>query len=107
MFGLNNGLSLVFFLLFMGIINVMKVSREDNVKLKRVALEWSLETLLGALVLWGAFDLEGQFQIINRIEWVISPGLNFQWGPGFFALDGASLFFFCFNYTIDTNLYFN
>ena len=94
MFGLNNELSLVFFLLFMGIINVMKVSREDNVKLKRVALEWSLATLLGALVLWGAFDLEGQFQIINRIEWVISPGLNFQWGPGFFALDGASLFFF-------------
>lgn len=30
---------------------MMKVSREDNVKLKRVALEWSLATLLGALVL--------------------------------------------------------
>ena len=28
-----------FFLLFMGIINVMKVSREDRVKLKRIALE--------------------------------------------------------------------
>ena len=39
MFGLKNGLSLVFFLLFMGIINVMKVSREDSVKLKRIALE--------------------------------------------------------------------
>ena len=48
-------------------------------------------------MLWfyeGLFDLEGQFQIINRIEWIISPALNFQWGPGFFALDGASLFFF-------------
>lgn len=38
-FSLKNGLGLVFFLLFMGIINVMKVSREDSVKLKRVALE--------------------------------------------------------------------
>ena len=51
MFGLKSGLSLVFFLLFMGIINVMKVSREDGVKLKRVALEWSLAILLSALVL--------------------------------------------------------
>lgn len=51
MFGLKSGLSLVFFLLFMGIINVMKVSREDSVKLKRVALEWSLAILLSALVL--------------------------------------------------------
>ena len=39
MLGLNNGLSLIFFLLFMGGINVMKVSREDGVKLKKVALE--------------------------------------------------------------------
>ena len=93
-FSLKNGLGLVFFLLFMGIINVMKVSREDSVKLKRVALEWSLAVLISALVLWGAFDLEGQFQIINRIEWIISPALNLQWGPGVFALDGASLFFF-------------
>ena len=51
MFGLKSGLSLVFFLLFMGIINVMGVSREDGVKLKRVALEWSLAILLSALVL--------------------------------------------------------
>nr|YP_009239130.1 NADH dehydrogenase subunit 4 [Galaxea fascicularis]AML60324.1 NADH dehydrogenase subunit 4 [Galaxea fascicularis] len=94
MFGLKNGLGLVFFLLFMGIINVMRVSREDSEKLKRVALEWSLAILISVLVLWGVFDLEGQFQIINRIEWILSPGLNFQWGPGVFALDGASLFFF-------------
>nr|YP_008815406.1 NADH dehydrogenase subunit 4 [Acropora horrida]AGY60801.1 NADH dehydrogenase subunit 4 [Acropora horrida] len=94
MFGLNNGLSLIFFLLFMGGINVMKVSREDGVKLKKVALEWSLAILISVLVLWGAFDLEGQFQIINRIEWIVSPALNFQWGPGVFALDGVSLFFF-------------
>lgn len=45
--------------------------------------------LISVLVLWGAFDLEGQFQIINRIEWIVSPALNFQWGPGVFALDGS------------------
>ena len=50
--------------------------------------------LISVLVLWGAFDLEGQFQSINRIEWIVSPALNFQWGPGVFALDGVSLFFF-------------
>lgn len=63
--------------------------------------------LISVLVLWGAFDLEGQFQIINRIEWIVSPALNFQWGPGVFALDGVSLFFFCFNCVIDTHLYLN
>nr|QPT85926.1 NADH dehydrogenase subunit 4 [Letepsammia franki]QQK55185.1 NADH dehydrogenase subunit 4 [Letepsammia formosissima]QQK55211.1 NADH dehydrogenase subunit 4 [Letepsammia superstes] len=94
MFCLENGLSLVFFLLFMGGINVMGVAREDSVKLKRIALEWSLAILISTLILWGAFDLEGQFQIINQIEWIVSPALSFQWGPVFFALDGVSLFFF-------------
>nr|QBM10212.1 NADH dehydrogenase subunit 4 [Amplexidiscus fenestrafer] len=94
MFCLIDGLSLVFLLLFMGMAHVMGVPREEGDKLKRVALEWGLAILACTLVLWGAFDVEGQFQIINQIEWIFSPILNFQWGPVILALDGVSLFFF-------------
>lgn len=68
MFCLIDGLSLVFLLLFMGMVHVMGVPREEGEKLKRVALEWGLAILACTLVLWGAFDVEGQFQIINQIE---------------------------------------
>lgn len=62
----------------MGIINVMRAPRDNDVKLKRTALEWSLATLTATLILWGAFDSEGQFQTINQTEWIVSPALNFQ-----------------------------
>nr|YP_010133399.1 NADH dehydrogenase subunit 4 [Exaiptasia diaphana]CDG50907.1 NADH dehydrogenase subunit 4 [Exaiptasia diaphana]CDG50921.1 NADH dehydrogenase subunit 4 [Exaiptasia diaphana] len=86
-------LSLIFLLLFLGIINVMRIPRDNNVKLKRVGLEWSLATLAATLILWAAFDIEGQFQTINQTEWIVPPALNFKWGPLFLAVDGISLFF--------------
>nr|QJS34628.1 NADH dehydrogenase subunit 4 [Stauropathes cf. punctata NB-2020] len=89
----KNWLGLIFLLLFMGIINVMRAPRDNDVKLKRTALEWSLATLTATLILWGAFDSEGQFQTINQTEWIVSPAFNFQWGPIFLAVDGISLFF--------------
>nr|YP_009160772.1 NADH dehydrogenase subunit 4 [Myriopathes japonica]YP_010697714.1 NADH dehydrogenase subunit 4 [Myriopathes ulex]AGN48521.1 NADH dehydrogenase subunit 4 [Myriopathes japonica]WCF76512.1 NADH dehydrogenase subunit 4 [Myriopathes ulex] len=89
----KNWLGLIFLLLFMGIINVTRTPRDNDVKLKRTALEWSLATLTAALILWGAFDSEGQFQTINQTEWIASPTLNLQWGPVFLAVDGISLFF--------------
>nr|QJS34641.1 NADH dehydrogenase subunit 4 [Stichopathes abyssicola] len=89
----KNWLGLIFLLLFMGIINVMRTPRDNDAKLKRTALEWSLATLTATLILWGAFDSEGQFQTINQTEWIVSPTLNFQWGPIFLAVDGVSLFF--------------
>nr|YP_009159671.1 NADH dehydrogenase subunit 4 [Halcampoides purpureus]AKQ50944.1 NADH dehydrogenase subunit 4 [Halcampoides purpureus] len=89
----KNWLGLIFLLLFLGIINVMRVPRDDSVKLKRAALEWSLATLTATLILWAAFDLEGQFQTINQTEWIVPSALNFKWGPIFFAVDGISLFF--------------
>ena len=67
MFCFKNGLSLVFFFLFVGIINVMGTPREARGKLKRITLEWCLVILVSAFVLWGAFDSEGQFQIIDQI----------------------------------------
>nr|QJS34682.1 NADH dehydrogenase subunit 4 [Tylopathes sp. n. NB-2020] len=89
----KNWLGLIFLLLFMGIINVTRTPRDNDVKLKRTALEWSLATLAAALILWGAFDSEGQFQTINQTEWIASPTLDLQWGPIFLAVDGISLFF--------------
>jgi uncharacterized membrane protein len=67
-FCVKSGLGLVFFLLFVGVINVIGVPREEGGKLKRIALEWGLVILISTLVLWGVFDWEGQFQIINQIE---------------------------------------
>nr|QJS34588.1 NADH dehydrogenase subunit 4 [Phanopathes sp. NB-2020] len=89
----KNWLGLIFLLLFIGIINVMRTPRDNDVKLKRTALEWSLATLTATLILWGAFDSEGQFQTINQTEWIVSPTFNFQWGPILLAVDGISLFF--------------
>jgi NADH:ubiquinone oxidoreductase subunit 4 (subunit M) len=90
---MKNLLGLIFLLLFLGIINVMIIPRDNSIKLKTVALEWSLATLTATLVLWAAFDLEGQFQTINQTEWIVPPALKFKWGPLFFAVDGISLFF--------------
>lgn len=71
----------------------MRIPRDNNVKLKRAALEWSLATLTATLILWAAFDIAGQFQTINQTEWIVPPALNFKWGPLFLAVDGISLFF--------------
>jgi len=56
----------------------MRVPRDNSVKLKRAALEWSLATLTATLILWAAFDMEGQFQTINQTEWIVPPALNFK-----------------------------
>jgi hypothetical protein len=47
----GKNLILIFLLLFLGIINVMRTPRDNNEKLKRTALEWSLATLTATLVL--------------------------------------------------------
>nr|YP_009413537.1 NADH dehydrogenase subunit 4 [Zoanthus sansibaricus]ASM81635.1 NADH dehydrogenase subunit 4 [Zoanthus sansibaricus] len=90
----KNWLGLIFLLLILGIISVIRIPSDNDARLKRTALEWSLATLAATLILWGAFDSGGQFQTINQTEWVVSPALNFQWGPIVLAVDGISLFFF-------------
>nr|YP_010868445.1 NADH dehydrogenase subunit 4 [Hydrozoanthus antumbrosus]YP_010868470.1 NADH dehydrogenase subunit 4 [Hydrozoanthus tunicans]WGU19943.1 NADH dehydrogenase subunit 4 [Hydrozoanthus antumbrosus]WGU19982.1 NADH dehydrogenase subunit 4 [Hydrozoanthus tunicans] len=90
----KNWLGLIFLLLILGIISVIRIPSDNDARLKRAALEWSLATLAATLVLWGAFDSGGQFQTINQTEWIVSPALNFQWGPIVLAVDGISLFFF-------------
>nr|YP_010461266.1 NADH dehydrogenase subunit 4 [Heterocyathus sulcatus]UUF92197.1 NADH dehydrogenase subunit 4 [Heterocyathus sulcatus] len=72
-----------------GIIGVMKTSREKKNLLKKRALEGSLAIFFSSLVLWGGVHGEGQFQFIEFVEW----GGFLSWGPFSFALDGVSLFF--------------
>ena len=51
MFCLKNGLNLVLVLLFVGLVHVMGIPREEGDQLKRVALEWGLAILVCTLVL--------------------------------------------------------
>nr|YP_004581284.1 NADH dehydrogenase subunit 4 [Polycyathus sp. MFL-2011]AEG79877.1 NADH dehydrogenase subunit 4 [Polycyathus sp. MFL-2011] len=80
---------LFWLILLVGVISVIKAPREKKNFLKKRALEWSLLIFFSALVLWGGFDGEGQFQFIEFVEW----GGFLNWGPFLFALDGVSLFF--------------
>ena len=78
-------LELVFLLPAMGILNILVITREDYIRLKKITLEWSLLTLTATILLWAYFDGQGQFQAIKNFEWV--PG------SALFAVDGISLFF--------------
>ena len=82
---------LFYLILFIGILNVMGVSREKKNLLKKRALEWSLALFFSALVFWSGFDGEGHFQFFSLVEWNIFSILD--WGPIVFAVDGVSLVF--------------
>ena len=71
----------------------MFIPRENHIQLKLTALQWSLATLTATVVLWVAFDGEGQFQGLKIIEWI--PTIVGIWSSGtvVFAVDGISVFF--------------
>ena len=52
----------------MGILNILIIRRENNIILKKVALEWSLLTLTATIFLWASFDGEGQFEAIQNLD---------------------------------------
>ena len=84
-------LELVFIFPLIGGLRLLIIPRENIVKLKKTALEWSLFTLTVTILLWASFDGEGQFQAIKIIEWI--PGVEPIFGPALFAVDGISIFF--------------
>nr|YP_004935624.1 NADH dehydrogenase subunit 4 [Eunapius subterraneus]ACY35556.1 NADH dehydrogenase subunit 4 [Eunapius subterraneus] len=84
-------LELVFILPLIGIIYLIILPRDNTVKLKKAALEWSLFTLTATILLWASFDGGGQFQAIKKFEWI--PGIEPVFGPALFAVDGISIFF--------------
>ena len=64
----ENMLELVVLFPLMGIFNILIIIRENDIRLKKIALEWSLLTLTATILLWVSFDGEGQFQAIKKFE---------------------------------------
>lgn len=61
-------LELIILFPVMGIFNILIIIRENKIRLKKIALEWSLLTLTATILLWASFDGEGQFQAIKNFE---------------------------------------
>lgn len=61
-------LELVFGLPLVGILNLLLIPREELIKLKKTALEWSFLLLVVIVLLWGSLDEGGQFQEGLRFE---------------------------------------
>lgn len=61
-------LELVVLFPVMGIFNILIIIRENDIRLKKIVLEWSLLTLAATVLLWVSFDGEGQFQAIKKFE---------------------------------------
>ena len=59
-------LELVFIFLLIGIIHLLVIPRDNILRVKKTALEWSLLTLTATILLWASFDGEGQFQTIKK-----------------------------------------
>lgn len=61
-------LELVMLFPMMATLNILIIMRDNAIRLKKIALEWSLLTLTATLFLWASFDGEGQFQAIKKFE---------------------------------------
>lgn len=61
-------LELVVLFPVMGIFNILIIRRDNDIILKKVALEWSLLTLTATILLWTCFDGEGPFQVFKNLE---------------------------------------
>nr|YP_004123208.1 NADH dehydrogenase subunit 4 [Oscarella viridis]ADO51461.1 NADH dehydrogenase subunit 4 [Oscarella viridis] len=86
-------LGLIYTLLLIGALHVMFIPRENSIKLKLTALQWTLATLTATIILWISFDGEGQFQATQIIEWISSTTDLWSSGMVVFAVDGISIFF--------------
>nr|YP_009582143.1 NADH dehydrogenase subunit 4 [Polyplacotoma mediterranea]QBK82183.1 NADH dehydrogenase subunit 4 [Polyplacotoma mediterranea] len=63
--------------------------------IKRIALFWSLISLIGVIIIWLSLDEGGDFTPLLIIDWTGGPekALFYQWGPLVFGIDGISIFF--------------
>ena len=84
-------LELVFMIPLFGGIGLILIPRDNSIRLKKAALEWSLLTLTATILLGASFDGDGQFQAIRKIEWI--SGIEPVFGQVVFAVDGISIFF--------------
>nr|YP_007476456.1 NADH dehydrogenase subunit 4 [Heliopora coerulea]AGF33132.1 NADH dehydrogenase subunit 4 [Heliopora coerulea]UKP87689.1 NADH dehydrogenase subunit 4 [Heliopora coerulea] len=78
--------------ILISIIIIALIPRENSMKLRQQALEWSLITFALSILLLVNFHQEAQFQQIIEFSWVSTIGW-FEGSPILFAIDGISIFF--------------
>lgn len=78
--------------LLISIIIIALIPRENTMKLRQQALEWSLITFALSILLLVNLHQEAQFQQIIEFNWVSTIGW-FEGSPIIFAIDGISIFF--------------
>nr|YP_009679837.1 NADH dehydrogenase subunit 4 [Virgularia mirabilis]QDP70817.1 NADH dehydrogenase subunit 4 [Virgularia mirabilis] len=78
--------------LLISIIIIALIPRENTMKLRQQALEWSLITFALSILLLVNLHQEAQFQQIIEFNWVSTIGW-FEGSPILFAIDGISIFF--------------
>ena len=84
-------LGFIFLFLLLGGIHLILIPRDNNVKLKKAALDWSLITLAATILFWASFGGDGIFQAIINFKWI--PAIEPIFGPVVFSVDGVSIFF--------------
>nr|YP_010322847.1 NADH dehydrogenase subunit 4 [Cornularia pabloi]UKP87535.1 NADH dehydrogenase subunit 4 [Cornularia pabloi] len=78
--------------ILISIVVIVLIPRENSVKLRQQALEWSLVTFALSILLLVNFHQEAQFQHIIELNWVSTIGW-LECSPILFAIDGVSIFF--------------
>nr|BAK18823.1 NADH dehydrogenase subunit 4 [Corallium japonicum] len=78
--------------ILISMIIIALIPRENSMKLRQQALEWSLITFALSLLLLVNLHQEAQFQQIIEFNWVSTIGW-FEGSPILFAIDGISIFF--------------
>nr|YP_010323015.1 NADH dehydrogenase subunit 4 [Melithaea erythraea]UKP87829.1 NADH dehydrogenase subunit 4 [Melithaea erythraea] len=78
--------------ILLSIVIIALIPRENNIKLRQQALEWSLITFAFSLLLLVNLHQEAQFQQIIEFNWISTLGW-FEGSPILFAIDGISIFF--------------
>nr|WGH72471.1 NADH dehydrogenase subunit 4 [Corymbophyton bruuni] len=78
--------------ILINIVIITLIPRENSMKLRQQALEWSLITFALSILLLVNLHQEAQFQQIIEFSWVSTTGW-FEGSPILFAVDGISVFF--------------
>ena len=82
-------LSTILIFPIIGVFYLLISPREDESRIKKVALSFSLQTFLLVLVLWFLFDKSSpDFQFEESVGWLPSLGMNCRLG-----VDGFSIYF--------------
>jgi proton-translocating NADH-quinone oxidoreductase chain M len=89
MFKLNNLLLYILLFPIFGILTLLLIPAKEEKMLKLTALNFSIFSFIGSLILWGFFQKSiGAFQFVVKFFWLPALNLNFTLG-----IDGISIFF--------------